>query len=280
MNLSLRNERLKDVIKSVMATTLAILNNKGGVGKTTTAVNLAAGLAANGRRVLLVDLDSQGSASLSLGVPRTALEPSVARALLRKELVQSVIRQTSVEGLDLLTGSIELANADLVLAEIKGREDRLRVCLKPVLATYEFVVVDCPPSLALLPINALVAADAFLVPVTPHYLSLEGLVGLLDAVERVKDGIGVKTKMLGLLLTMVDYRTRVMGEIVQMIRKQYKGQVFKTEIRGSVRLAEAPSFGKTIFEYAGRSTGAEAYRSLAGEVLQRCRKDIRKEVIT
>jgi chromosome partitioning protein len=262
-----------------MTITLAIVNNKGGVGKTTTAVNLAAGLISAHRRVLLVDLDSQGSASLSLGVPRAELDPSVARSLFQREPVRSVIRKTSIEGLDLLTGSIELANADLVLSEVKGREERLKVCLKPVLPDYEFVIVDCPPSLALLPINALVAADAFLVPLTPHYLSLEGLVGLLDAVERVREGMGVKTPMLGLLLTMVDYRARVTGEIIKMIRNEYRRQVFKTEIRGSIRLTEAPSFGKTIFEHASRSPGAEAYRSLAGEVIHRCHKDLRKEVI-
>lgn len=251
---------------------LALVNNKGGVAKTTTAVSLAAGIAAPGRRVLLIDLDSQGSASLSLGVPRAELTPSTADVLFDAMPIRQAIRQTAVAGLDLLTGSMALANADLVLSDMRGREGRLKDAVAPIRHDYAFVILDCPPSLSLLPINALVAADAFIVPVVPHYLALEGLVNLMEAVTRLQDGIGATAELLGLVLTMVDYRTHAAGELVRMIRDHYKRQVFKTEIRVNVRLTEAPSFGKPIFTYAPESTGAIAYQELTTEVLHRCHR--------
>jgi chromosome partitioning protein len=255
---------------------LALVNNKGGVAKTTCAVNLAAALAKPTRGVLLVDLDSQGSASFSLGVARADLKPSAAEVLLDGMPIRSALRHTAVAGLDLLTGSMDLANADLALADMRGRESRLKEALAPLRNDYPIIIIDNPPSLSLLPINALVAADAFVVPITPHYLALEGLVNLMGAVERLRQGMGVQAKLLGLVLTQVDYRTKVAAEIAGMIREQYKAKVFKTEIRVNVRLTEAPSFGRTILDYAASSSGAEAYRSLAAEVLQRCRKDGRK----
>ena len=252
---------------------LALVNNKGGVGKTTTAVNLAAGLAGKRRRVLLVDLDSQGSASLSVGVARADLKPSAADVLLDGLSIQRAVRETAVEGLNVLTGSMELANADLILGDADGREIRLRDALEPVRDDYAFIILDCPPSLSLLPINALVAADTYIVPITPHYLALEGLVNLMEAVERVRDGIGTAASLIGLVLTMVDYRNRVTREIVDIIRGHYGDQVFGTEIRINVRLAEAPSFGKPIFDYDASATGADAYRRLVAEVLRRCHKE-------
>jgi len=255
---------------------IALVNNKGGVAKTTCAVNLSAALAKPARRVLLVDLDSQGSASFSLGVTRADLRPSAADVLLDGMPIQKAIRHTAVEGLDVVTGSMELANADLVLADSRGRENRLKDALTPIRENYGFIIVDCPPSLSLLPINALVAADTFIVPVTPHYLALEGLVNLLEAIERMRQGFGMVASLLGFVLTMVDYRTRAATEIVEMIRSQYQTKVFRAEIRVNVRLTEAPSFGRTILDYASSSTGAEAYRSLAAEVLLRCRKEGKK----
>jgi len=251
---------------------LALVNNKGGVGKTTTAVNLAAGIAQHEHRVLLVDLDSQGSASLSLGVPKTELAPSTADVLLDEIPIQEAIRATNVEGLDLLTGSMELANADLAWADVKGREARLRNALTSVRDDYDFVLLDCPPSLSLLPINALVGSDAFIVPVVPHYLAMEGLANLMGAVERVREGMGAEVPLLGLVLTMVDYRTRATAETVNMIREHFGKDVLKTEIRVNVRLTEAPSFGQCIFQYDNSATGAEAYRQLAAEVLKRTSK--------
>ena len=251
---------------------LAILNNKGGVGKTTTAVNLAAGMARHGQRVLLVDLDSQGSASFSLGVPRSALRPPAADVLLHDEPIRQAIRRTSVDGLDLLPGSMELANVDLALGGVTGRERALAAALGPVRNLYSHILLDCPPSLSLIPINALLACDQFLIPVAPQYLALEGLVNLLEAVEKIRAGFGMTARCLGLVLTMVDYRAKVTNELVEMIRGHYQDLVLDTEIRGNVRLAEAPSFGKPIFAYDAKSSGALAYDQLSQEVLHRCRK--------
>ena len=251
---------------------IALVNNKGGVGKTTSAVNLAAGLVAAGRRVLLADLDAQGSASLSLGLTRADLSPGSAEVILDGHPIREAIRPTSVKGLDILPGSMALASADLVLSAVAGREVVLKDALTPIRGDYDFTVLDCPPSLGLLTVNALTAADFFIVPVTPDYLSLEGLVNLLDAVERIKKGIGKAAGLLGILLTLADYRLNVTEEIGQMIRGYYGRLVFKAEIRGNVRLKEAPSFGKTIFDYDNGSAGAEAYLQLTKEVLKRINK--------
>ena len=250
---------------------IAVVNNKGGVGKTTSSVNLAAGIAA-GKRVLLIDLDAQGSASLSLGLTRGDLTPGSAEVLLEGLPIREAIRPSSVKGLDILPGSMALASADLSLSVVKGREVVLKNALTPIRGDYDFTVLDCPPSLGLLTVNALTAADFFIVPVTPDYLSLEGLVNLLDAVERIKKGIGKAAGLLGILLTLADYRLNVTEEIGQMIRGYYGRLVFKAEIRGNVRLKEAPSFGKTIFDYDNGSAGAEAYRQLTKEVLKRINK--------
>ena len=248
---------------------IALVNNKGGVAKTTSAVALAAGLAAEGKRVLLVDLDAQGSASLSLGLDRAQLVPGTAEVILDGKPIRAAIRPTAVAGLDVLPGSMALVSADLVLAEVQGREAVLKAVLHPVRADFDFVVLDCPPSLGLLVVNALVAADFFLVPLTPDYLALEGLVNLLAAVDRIRDGIGHVGELLGVLLTMVDHRLNVSGEIGTMIRRHYGRAVFKTEVPVNVRLKEAPSFGKTIFDYDAGATGAAAYRELVKEVLHR-----------
>lgn len=255
--------------RSKKGITIALVNNKGGVGKTTSAVNLAAGLAAADHRVLLVDLDAQGSAGLSLGLGRDALSPGAAEVILDGLPVRGAIRPSSVKGLDILPGSMTLASADLALADVKGRELVLKAALRPALGDYDFIVLDCPPSLGLLTVNALTAADFFLVPVTPDYLSLEGLVNLMNAAEKIKAGIGKTAALLGILLTLADYRLGVTKEIGDMIRGHYGRLVFKTEIRGNVRLKEAPSFGKSIFDYDHAAAGAEAYRQLTKEVLQR-----------
>ena len=249
---------------------LAVLNNKGGVGKTTAAVNLAAALATPKRRVLLIDLDSQASASLSCGVPRTQLLPSSADCLLQDYPAIKAIRPTSTRNLDLITGSTELANADLALCDIPGREAVLQRCLKPVRQRYDIVVLDCPPSLSLIGVNALMAADGLIVPVAPQFLAVEGLGNLLSAVDQVRTRLGSRIKVLGILLTMMT-AGRHASEASRTLRARHRDRVFHTEITQSVTLEEAPRSGKPIVECAPRSRAADAFRRLAGEVLERLR---------
>ncbi len=246
--------------------TITIVNNKGGVGKTTSAVNLAAGLAGH-HRVLLVDLDAQKSASLSLGLPEENLSPGATEVVLEGYPLTDAIHPSSVRNLDILPVSIGLASADLTLADVRGREIALSNILEPARKVYDFIILDCPPSLGLLTVNALTAADYFITPVTPDYLATEGLVNFMDAVKQLRKGMGSIAEPLGILLTLADYRLNVTGEIIRMIREYFGLLVFRTEIRTNVRLKEAPSFGKPIIHYDIRSQGAESYLSLAKEIL-------------
>lgn len=248
---------------------IACIQSKGGVGKTTSAVNLAHALTMQQQNVLIIDLDSQGSASLSLGVSRGELNPSIAEVLIDDLPIEEAIRNTNIPNLHLVTGSMALANFDINLANHDKRTEKIKDGIKSIIPKFDTIILDCPPTMSLLPVNALIACDHYLVPVQPHYLALEGLVNLLDAIERVKGGIGAKGELLGILLTMVDSRAKANGEICDIIRKQFEHAVFKTEIKTNIKLAEAPSHGKTIFQHAWDSTGAEAYQALAKEVIQR-----------
>jgi chromosome partitioning protein len=252
-----------------LAVVIAVANNKGGVGKTTTSVNLGAALAGAGRRVLLVDLDSQSSASFWCGVPRGRLRPSSASVMLNDFPIDQAIRPTSMSGLDLITGSIELANVDLVLGDVKGRESTLKQLLKELRSKYDNVLLDCPPNLSLVGINAYVAADAVVVPVPPQVLAVEALVDTLASIDKVRARLSARHKLLGILLTMVDPDAKGQTELRNRIRAQYRERVFHTEIAASRALADAPATAQTIFAYAPRSTAADAFRRLAGEVLDR-----------
>lgn len=251
---------------------LALVNLKGGVGKTTTAVNLAAAFARSGLRALVVDLDPQGSASLSLGVHREEADPSSAELLAGKAEAAAVIRPTGVEGIDLIPASLRLAGLDLALARKHEPEKLLKKALVPIRRRYDIVLLDCPPGLSVLSLNGLAAANAFIVPLVPHSLDMEALAGFLEVLETHRDRIGKMPENLGILLTMVDHRTLVTDELVQAIRKRYGQQVLRTEIPVNVRLAQAPGQGRTIFDFESWSTGAFAYGKLGAEVLRRSRK--------
>lgn len=252
---------------------ISCIQSKGGVGKTTSAVNLSHALATmHHQKVLLIDLDSQGSASFSFGVSRKELTPSIAEVLIEGLPSEEAVRETSVPNLHVITGSMALANFDSAFASDAKRTDKIKDCLTSISPKFDTIILDCPPTMSLLPINALVACSHYLVPVTPHYLALEGLITLLDTIDRVKSGIGASASLLGILLTMVDRRAKVTTEISQIIRNQFPGDVFETEVRTNIKLAEAPSFGQTIFQYDWNCPGAEAYQALAKEVIQRSEK--------
>lgn len=247
----------------------ALISRKGGVGKTTTAVNLSAALAAQGLRVLLVDLDSQASASLSLGIDRSRLAPSSADVLLGGLAAEQAVRETSIPGLHLITASVDLIRAEAELAVFRGKESRLKGAISHLARGYDFVFLDCPSSLSLLPINAVVAADAFLVPVVPQFLAVTGVKNLLGAAERAAWDHGSRVRPLGLLLTMVDYRTKSTRRTVDELRSEHGNLIFAIEIRINTRLAEAPAAGQTIFQYDRHAKGAAAYKLLAGEFVMR-----------
>jgi chromosome partitioning protein len=257
---------------------VSVFNQKGGVTKTTTCLNLGAALAAKrGSRVLIVDVDAQCNASHGLGLRREELEPSVASVLFDGVPVAQAIRAdvAGVKDLDLLPGSKSLANADLALASAENRTLRLREALAPLREAYEVILIDCPPSLGLLPLNAICASDFLLAPIVPQYFALEGLRDLLDALALAQSHLGAETRLLGLLIANADFRARAPREVATLLRERFGDLVFQTEIRTNVALAEAPSFGKPIFEFAPNSTGAQAYKSLAKEVRSRLKMAVK-----
>ena len=250
-----------------MAKIIAIANQKGGVGKTTTSVNLTAILADMGQRVLAVDLDPQGNTTSGLGM--TVEDKSVYEAVMGRIGLKEAVQHTDVPRLDLVGADIRLAGAELELVSVDKREFRLKTALAAVQKDYDFIFIDCPPSLSLLTLNALTAADRVLVPIQCEYYALEGVSSLMNTISRVKKTFNPRIDLEGVVLTMLDGRTNLGLQVVAEVKKHFKKKTFATTIPRSIRLGEAPSHGEPIHMYDPRSAGAVAYRALAAELLER-----------
>ncbi len=250
-----------------MARVIAVTNQKGGVGKTTTAVNLSACLAVQGKKVLLLDTDPQGNATSGIGLEKRELKFCIYDALINEMPLQRIIRKSQIEGLDVVPATIQLAGAEIELVSTISREVRLRSVLEEVREAYDYIIIDCPPSLGLLTLNALSAADTVLVPIQCEYYALEGLGQLTNTINLVKKHLNSKLVLEGVLLTMYDSRTNLSAQVAEEVRKHFGSKVFKAVIPRNVRLSEAPSYGQPIITYDERSKGAETYRELAKEVM-------------
>ena len=250
-----------------MAHTIAVLNQKGGVGKTTTALSLAAYMARAGKQVLVADCDPQGNATSGLGQDKQSLSSTMYDVLFDANKAAQTIQATNIEGVSLLPANANLAAAEIDLAQEEKREYRLRKALDGL--QYEYILIDCPPSLGLLTINALTAADSLIIPVQAEYYALEGLSQLLTVVQKVRGGLNPNLELLGVIVTMYDSRTGLSEQVHSEIKKHFADKVFKNVIPRNVRLAEAPSFGKTILEHDKWSKGARAYKQLTKEVMNR-----------
>jgi len=250
-----------------MGKIIAIANQKGGVGKTTTSVNLGAGLAQVGKNVLLVDIDAQGNATTGVGIEKSELDQCIYNVLVEDADVQGVIQKTATENLDVLPATIQLAGAEIELVPTISREVRLQRALQPVRDEYDYIIIDCPPSLGLLTINALTAADSVIIPVQCEYYALEGLSQLLNTVRLVQKHLNKNLAIQGVLLTMLDARTNLGIQVIDEVKKYFRDKVYRSIIPRNVRLSEAPSHGKPIMQYDAKSRGAEVYIDLAEEVI-------------
>jgi len=246
---------------------LAVVNQKGGVGKTTTSVNLAAALAQSGRRVLLVDLDPQGNATMGSGVDKRNASRTVYHVLLGLSELASVRQRVERGGFDLVPSNRELAGAEVELVELDGREVRLKSALSPVLADYDFVLIDCPPSLSLLTVNALTAARHVLIPMQCEYYALEGLSDLVATIKRVRANLNPQLEIAGLVRTMYDPRNTLSQQVSQQLEEHFGDKVYRTLVPRNVRLAEAPSYGVPAVLWDASSKGAQAYVALADEIM-------------
>lgn len=248
---------------------LAVVNQKGGVGKSTTSVNLAASMGAMGRRTLLVDLDPQGNSTSGFGLDKNRRELCIYNALLGDTEIKEIIEPVEVENVFVVPATIQLAGAEIELVSVFSRESKLKSMLDTVQSSFDYVIIDCPPSLGLLTVNALTAAEGLVIPIQCEYYALEGLSKLLDSVRLVKTHLNPQLEVFGVVMTMHDSRTRLAQQVVDEVRDFFGDKVFETLIPRTVRLSEAPSFGKPVTLYDPLGKGAEAYNNLAKEVVDR-----------
>ena len=251
-----------------MGKAIAIFNQKGGVGKTTTNINLAACLAKKRKKILVLDIDPQGNTTSGLGIEKKALKKSSYDLMIEDDInAEDVILKTGVDNLDIIPANVSLSGAEVELAIIRGREKRLKKALNQVKEKYDFIFIDCPPSLGLLTINSLTAVDSVLIPIQCEFYALEGVAQLMNTIEIVRKNLNEKLYVQGVILSMFDGRTNLSVQVVEEVKKYFREKVYKTVIPRNVRLAEAPSYGLPIIEYDPKSKGAEAYREFADEFL-------------
>lgn len=251
-----------------MGKIIAIVNQKGGVGKTTTAVNLCSALAKKGKKVLLIDEDPQGNATSGLGVQKN-LDNSIYDVLINETEIEEAIKETSIKNLSLCPSNINLAGAEVELVSLDKRETRMKDKLKRIKDNYNYIIIDCPPSLGLLTINALTAADSLIIPIQCEYYALEGVGQLMNTINLIKKNLNKNLYIEGVVLTMNDARTNLSTQVINEVRKYFKDNVYKTIIPRNVKLSEAPSYGMPITQYAPLSKGARCYEKLANEMLRR-----------